>query len=304
VKPDGQTHPTVAGIPISHPERLIYPDLNIRKLDLARFYEAIADWIVPHVRGRPLTLVHCPNGMLGECRYMRHNKAWGPAALRRVRIREKTKVGEYLVAEDIAGVVALIQMGMIEIHTWNATADDIERPNRIIWDLDPGPEVTWPQVVSAARAVREVLNALGLESWVKTTGGRGLHVVVAIVPQRDWSECLAFSRAVADLLVRSNPRLYTTTFAKRGRESKILIDYLRNNRTNTSVSGFSSRARSGATVSLPIRWDELGARLHPEAFTVATVPRRVARLRSDPWSGYWTARQRLTKGIIQAVRQG
>jgi len=232
---------------------------------------------------------------------MRHTKAWGPAALRRVRIREKTKVGEYLVADDIAGVVALIQMGMIEIHTWNATADDVERPNRIIWDLDPGPEVTWLEVVSAARAVRDVLNALGLESWVKTTGGRGLHVVVSIVPQRDWSECLTFSRAVADLLVRSEPRLYTTAFAKRGRESKILIDYLRNNRTNTSVSGFSTRARPGATVSLPVRWDELGARLRPEAFTVATVPHRVARLRSDPWSGYWTARQRLSKAIIQAV---
>jgi bifunctional non-homologous end joining protein LigD len=303
MKPETRANPTVAGIPISHPERIIYPALNIRKIDLAYFYEAIADWIVPHVRGRPLTVVHCPNGMLGECRYMRHTKAWGPAVLRRVRIREKTKVGEYLVADDIAGVVALIQMGMVEIHTWNVTVEDVERPNRIIWDLDPGPEVTWVQVVYAARALRDVLNELGLKSWVKTTGGRGLHIVVSIVPQRDWSECLTFSRAVADLLVRLDPRFYTTAFAKQGRESKILIDYLRNNRTNTSISGFSTRARLGAAVSVPVRWDELGERLRPEVFTVATVRRRVARLRTDPWSGYWTAHQRLTNAIVQAVRR-
>jgi DNA ligase D-like protein (predicted polymerase) len=176
--------PVVAGIRISHPDRVIYPDLDISKLQLARYFERIGGWILPHVRGRPLTLVHCPAGLGGPCRFLRHAKVWGPDALRRVRIREKTKIGEYLVADTVSAVVALAQMGIVEIHTWNSTVDDVERPNRLVWDLDPGPEVTWRQTVAAARLLRGVLDTLGLASWVKTTGGRGLHVVVPITPDR------------------------------------------------------------------------------------------------------------------------
>jgi len=292
--------PVVAGVRISHPDRIIYPAFDLTKLDLVRFYESIGNWVVPHVKGRPLTLVHCPNGMLAECRYMRHTKAWGPTALRRVKLREKTKTGEYLVADDIAGVIALIQMGVVEIHTWNSTIDDVERPNRIIWDLDPGPDVSWAQVVAAARAVRAVLDILKLESWIKTTGGRGLHIVVPITPQRDWSECLTFSRAVADVLVRAHPDRFTTAFAKQGRESKILIDYLRNNRTNTSVAAYSTRARMGATVSVPLTWSEL-ARVRPERLTVKTVDERLKRVRADPWQQYWTTRQRISDAVLKAV---
>jgi bifunctional non-homologous end joining protein LigD len=188
---------------------------------------------------------------------MKHAKQWGPQALRRVRIQEKTKIGEYLVADSISAVVALVQMGIVEVHTWNSTTADLERPNQIIWDLDPGPAVTWTQVVTAARLVRAVLKSLGLVAWVKTTGGRGLHVVVPIRPTRDWTECLAYARAVSEVLVRADPQVYTTTFAKRGRERKILLDYLRNNRTNTSVGAFSPRARAGAPVSVPVDWREL-----------------------------------------------
>jgi bifunctional non-homologous end joining protein LigD len=247
---------TVAGIRISHPDRLIYPGLGISKIQLARYYEEIGDWIVPHVAGRPLTLVHCPAGLAAPCIYLKHAKAWGPNALRRVKIREKTKVREYLVADSLEAVVSLAQMGIVEIHTWNSTADDIERPNRIVWDLDPGPDVTWQQVVKAAGLVRAVLKTLGLTSWVKTTGGRGLHVVVPIKAARDVAQCLAFSRDVSEAIARTDPHLYTTTFAKRGREGKILIDYLRNNRTNTSICAFSPRARAGATVSMPLDWGE------------------------------------------------
>src|SRR5687768_17048572 len=247
----------VAGIRVSHPDRLIYPDLGISKIALARYYEAMERWIVPHVRGRPLTLVHCPAGISAPCRYLKHAKAWGPSALRRVRIQEKTKVGEYLVADSVSGVVALAQMGIVEIHTWNSIADDVERPNRIVWDLDPGPQVGWKAIVAAAKQLRNVLTTLGLASWVKTTGGKGLHVVVPIARTLDWSECLAFSRLVSELLARTDPTAYTTSFPKKGRERKILIDYLRNNRTNTSVCAFSPRARPGAAVSMPLAWREL-----------------------------------------------
>jgi bifunctional non-homologous end joining protein LigD len=294
------SRPIVAGVALSHPDRLIYPELGLSKFDLARYYEAIAEWVVPHLIGRPLTLLHCPRGMAGPCLFMKHAKQWGPDALRRVRIQEKTKIGEYLVADSISAVVALVQMGVVEVHTWNSTTADLERPNRIVWDLDPGPAVTWPQVVTAARLVQAVLKTLGLAAWVKTTGGRGLHIVVPIKPTLEWTECLAYARAVSEVLVRANPQMYTTTYAKRGRERKILLDYLRNNRTNTSVCAFSPRAREGAPVSVPVAWRELSGR--PERWTLQTVPRRLRRLRSDPWAGYWTSAQTLSRVAIEALR--
>ena len=291
----------VAGVRISHPDRLIYADLGISKIQLARYFDDIAEWIVPHVAGRPLTLVHCPAGLAAPCNYLKHAKAWGPNALRRVKIQEKTKVGEYLVADSRAAVVSLAQMGIVEIHTWNSTIDDIERPNRIVWDLDPGPLVTWKQIGQAARVVQGVLLTLGLRTWVKTTGGRGLHVVAPLTPVRPVAECLDFSRAVGEAIVRTQPSLYTTTFAKVGRERKILIDYLRNNRTNTSIAAFSPRARPGARVSMPIDWDDLDT--PPERWTLTTVRKRLKRMRVDPWRDYWDAAQEISTASFEAIQQ-
>jgi bifunctional non-homologous end joining protein LigD len=295
------TSPTVVGIRISHPDRVIYPDLGISKIQLARYYERIAEWIVPHVAARPLTLVHCPAGIAAPCHFLKHAKAWGPNALRRVRIQEKTKLGEYLVADSIEAVVSLAQMGVVEIHTWNSTVEDVERPNRLVWDLDPGPDVAWKQVVKAAELVRDVLRTLKLTSWVKTTGGRGLHVVVPLKPKRAVSECLEFSRAVSEAIARLDPRSYTTAFAKAGRERKILIDYLRNNRTNTSVCAFSPRARPGAMVSMPLDWNELGD--PPRRWTLLTVPKRLARVGADPWADYWKGGQTISAVITPAERR-
>jgi bifunctional non-homologous end joining protein LigD len=293
--------PVVAGVGISHPERVVYPAERLTKLDIARYYAAIADWIVPHVRGRPLTLVRCPEGLDGDCFFMKHSQVWAPAALRRVRIQEKTKVGEYLIADAVPGVVGLAQMGVLEIHTWNSVFEDLERPNRIVFDLDPGDEVAWRDVVAAARQVRRLLEAIDLQCFVKTTGGRGLHVVVPVQPHAGWSECLAFSRALSEALTRAQPDRYTTDFARAGRTRKILIDYLRNNRTNTSIAAYSTRARAGAPVSVPLRWDDLRAGLDPASFTVRTMPRRLERLAADPWEAYWPCRQRLTATRLRAV---
>jgi bifunctional non-homologous end joining protein LigD len=294
----------VAGISLSNPDRMMYPDLEVTKLGLARFYENIAEWIVPHVKGRPLTLVRCPKGMVDPdgCQYMKHSGVWAPPALRRVHIPEKKKVGEYLVADHLAGVVALVQMDVLEIHTWNSLAGpDIERPNRLVFDLDPGPDVQWGAVITAARLLRDTLAALGLESFVKTTGGRGLHVVVPLVPERPVDECLAFSRNLSAAIARRDPESYTVAVPKAGRERKILIDYLRNNRTNTSVAAFSTRARPAAPVSVPITWEELSPRLASDHFTMTTLPRRLARLRRDPWASYWKSKQRLTAAILAAA---
>ena len=231
---------------------------------------------------------------------MKHAQGSTPPALRRVRIREKTKVGEYLIADDAAGIVSLVQLGVLEIHTWNSTFEDVERPNRLVIDLDPGPEVEWPQVIAAARSVRAALEALDLESWVKTTGGRGLHVVAPLEPHADWSDCLAFSRALSEALERAEPGRYTTEFSKARRTRRILIDYLRNSRGSTSVAAYSTRARLGAPVSVPLRWEELRASVQPGSFTAASVPARLDRV-DDPWKGYWTCRQRLTKQRLKAV---
>src|SRR5689334_9769247 len=294
------TDAVVRGVRISHPDRIIYPALDFSKLDLVNYYDRVGDLILPHVIDRPLTLVHCPDGLNAPCNYMRHRKVWGPDVLRRVRIREKTKTGEYLVVDDVKGVIALAQIGVVEIHTWNSTSKDVERPNRLVWDFDPGPDTKWADVVKSAKAIRELLKTLGLQSWLKTTGGHGLHVVVPIVPHRQWDECLEFARAVASALAATDPSLYTIAFAKQGRESKILIDYLRNNRTNTSVCAYSARARESATVSMPIDWSQLSTKLKPEKFTVATVGKKPI---ADPWRDYWKAKQKISKTAFEAVQR-
>lgn len=288
----------VRGVRISSPDRIVYPKLGLTKLDLVNYYDRVAERMFPHVQDRPLTLVHCPEGLQKPCNYMRHRRVWGPDVLKRVNIKEKTKVGEYLAVVNLEGIVALAQMGIVEVHTWNSTIHDVERPNRLVWDLDPGPDVKWKAMVDAAMAVRDLLETLGLQSWVKTTGGRGIHVVAPLTPQRAWDECLAFAKAVAGALMRTDPSLYTISFPKQGRERKILIDYLRNNRTNTSVAAFSARAREGAAVSLPVGWRQLTPKLKPESFTVLTISKKAT---ADPWRDYWTCKQRVSAAAFSAI---
>jgi bifunctional non-homologous end joining protein LigD len=295
--------PVVAGVRISHPERVVFPDAGFTKLDLARFYETIADAALPHLVGRPLTLLRCPDGAGPSCVYMRHGRVWTWPALRRVSIPEKHKIGEYLVVEDLAGLVSLVQMDILEIHTWNSVADDVERPNRIVIDLDPGPEVRWSAVVAGARRVRAVLQALELVPFVKTTGGNGLHVVVPLRPVHDWSACLAFARAVAEVLVRDDPATFTTSLPKADRADKILLDYLRNNRTNTSVAAFSTRASGRGPLSVPITWEELQTIGSSNRYDVRNVRGRIARLRRDPWRDYDDSAREIPAGALDALRR-
>lgn len=287
----------VAGISISHPERILFPELGVTKADVARYYERVAERMLPHLVGRPLTLLRCfdtleydaPGGKAG-CMMIKHAKAWGPSALRRVNITEVHKTGEYLVADDGAGLVSLAQMGVVEVHTWNARAEAPYLHDRIVLDVDPGSRVGWPAVMEAALRLRVLLKERGLESWVKTTGGRGLHVVAPVAPS-NWEVCLTFARAVADALVAEAPGRYTVAMPKAGREAKILLDMLRNNRANTSVAAYSLRARRGAPVSVPLSWDELVPQLEPASLTLASIGARLAN--PDPWSAFWKVRQRL-----------
>jgi bifunctional non-homologous end joining protein LigD len=283
----------VAGVRLTHADRVLYPDPGITKRALAEFYESIADSILPHVVGRPLTLVRCPEGLAKECFYMKHSGVWAPPALRRVKIKEKTKTGEYLVVDDLAGIVSLVQMGILEIHTWNSLAEGVEEPNRIVFDLDPGPAVPFDKVMAGARLVRDSLRSVGLESFVKTTGGKGLHVVVPLGPGHGWDETFGFSELVAAQIVKQDPRTYADSMPKAGRQSKILIDVLRNNRGNTSVAAYSTRARPGAPVSVPLAWEELQRGLRPDAYTVENLHQRLGSLKADPWARYFKLRQKL-----------
>jgi bifunctional non-homologous end joining protein LigD len=307
--PHAEIRPIVASVGISHPERIVFPATGATKLDVARYYEAIAPWILPHLTDRPLTLVRCPNGVSAgaakrgpDCFYMKHSNVWAaPRGIRRVNIREKTKIGEYVIVDSLTALVGLVQMNVLEIHTWNSRAADIERPDRIVMDLDPGAAVGWRAVVAAAKVVRDLFAALDLAGFVKTTGGRGLHVVVPIVPRADWADCLAFARAFALALVRQRPETFTERFAKAGRSDKILLDYLRNNRTNTSIAAYSTRARPNGPVSVPVAWTELSRLATPDRFTMAKVPARLARMRADPWKAYRSTRQRLPRSAVRAL---
>ena len=285
----------VAGVRLTHADRVLYPAHGTTKLDLARFYESIAKWILPHLEDRPTTLVRCPEGAHKQCFYQKHVGYWAPESVRRVKIREKRKVGEYLVVDSLASLIGLVQIGILEIHTWNSVVRRLEQPDRVVFDLDPGPGVEWAQVIECARFIRETLHTLELESFVKTTGGKGLHVVAPLVPAASWDDASAFARAVAETAARANPRRYITSMAKAERKGKIFIDYLRNIRGATSVAAYSTRATPQATMSVPLTWDELSTRITSDHFTIVSLPKRLAGLTEDPWAAYWRTRQSLPK---------
>ncbi len=291
----------VAGVRITHADRPMFPSLGTSKEELAEYALAIAPWMVPHTRGRPLTLVRCFDGVEAPCAFMRHAHSWGPKALRRVHIREKTKVGEYLVADTAEALVALVQMDVVEVHTWNARIETLETPDRVVFDLDPGPGVGWEPVVAAAKLLRELLRLLGLESFVKTTGGVGLHVVVPLAPRAGWDECLAFARAVAQAMARVDPGQFTASMVKSVRPGKIYVDYLRNHRAASSVAAYSARAKPYAPVSVPIAWEELRPSLRSDGYTIENVLARVRAMKRDPWAGYDAARQRVTASLRKAL---
>ncbi|KYF77117.1 hypothetical protein BE17_09940 [Sorangium cellulosum] len=280
---------------------MLYPAQGITKRELALYYASIAERMVPQVKDRPLTLVRCPEGADRECIYMKHSKVWGPSALRRVTIQEKTKAGEYLVADSAEALVSLAQMGTLEIHTWNSTTSKLELPDRVVFDLDPDPSVSWDRVVAAALLVRERLTDLGLESFVKTTGGKGFHIVVPLAPRSGWDECLAFTKGLAGDIARRDPKGYTITVSKAQRKGKIFIDYLRNTRGATSVAAYSTRARPGAPVSTPLSWEELGPEVRADQFTIRNLPERLASLKEDPWARYGEVRQKITPAMLRAL---
>lgn len=290
------------GVRLTSPEKELYPDHGITKLELANYYHGVADWMLPHVVNRPLVLVRCPEGRLDESFYQKHPAAGTPENLRRIPIQEEKKTETYVVVDDPGGLLSLAQISAVEIHGWGARADQIERPDRLIFDLDPDPLLPWNKVVQAARQVRQFLEDLGLESFVKTTGGNGLHLVVPLERHHDWDEASHFCKRVAELIAAAAPRQFTAHMAKAARTGKIYVDYLRNVRGSTAVLPYSTRARAGAPVSVPLTWEELSDELPSDYYTIRNLFRRLSTLKKDPWRGIASVRQRLN-GPAKSVHQ-
>jgi bifunctional non-homologous end joining protein LigD len=283
----------IAGVTISHPDRMLFPEQGVTKRDLAKYYDTVADYILPHIVGRPLTLVRCPQGARGECFYQKHLTESAPNAVRGVPVQEKGKRSKYVVVDDLSGLISLVQIGVLEIHPWPATEEHLENPDRIIFDLDPGPGVEWADVIAAAREVRAELEQRKLQSFVRTSGGKGLHVVAPIQPRHSWDEVKEFSRAIAVSLTTRDPKRYVATMSKSKRKGKVFIDFFRNTRGATAVASYSSRARAGAPVAMPLRWEELGRTKSADQFTVVNTPRRLSSMKKDPWDSFFRLRQSL-----------
>lgn len=278
--------------PLTNPDRILYPEQDITKGDVANYYEAIHEWILPYIINRPLTLVRCPQGRQKKCFYQKH-LTHESENLYPIKIKDKEGSSTYLYLKDKKGLMELVQMGVLEIHPWGSRIKDVEKPDMITFDLDPGPEVEWKRVVKAAHFIREKLQLLKLESFVKTTGGKGLHVVVPIAPRHSWDELKTFSQNFVEALVQLKPKDYISKMTKAKRVGKIFVDYMRNQHGATAVAAYSTRAREGATVATPLAWEELTARLKPAAFTIKTVPTRLAKLKKDPWEDFFKVKQSL-----------
>jgi bifunctional non-homologous end joining protein LigD len=296
---DGAAH--VQGIRITHAARAVYPAPAITKLMLAEFYAAIAPHMAPHVARRPLSLVRCPDGVTGQRFFQKHVMPGTPAAAKRVAVPMKESIEDYIMIEDAAGLVALVQMSALEFHPWGSTIDDLEKPDRLIFDLDPDEGLSWDQVVAGAVAVRDLLQTLGLRSFAKTTGGKGLHVVVPVKPALEWDAAKEFTRVIVSLLVDAAPTLYTSSMAKKSRRGRIFIDYLRNGRGATAVAAYSTRARHDATVSVPVTWDEVEAGLRSDGFTVLNLPQQLRTRAADPWAELATTKQAIAARVLKKL---
>jgi bifunctional non-homologous end joining protein LigD len=270
---------------LTHPDRILWPDVKLTKEGLASYYERVADLILPHVVSRPLAILRCPGGRDAECFFQKHPSG---------------KRSSHLMIGDFDGLLSLVQIGALEIHPWGAPAGHLERPDRLVFDLDPGPGVAWRQVIEGAKAIRERLEGFDLSSFARTSGGKGLHVVAPLSGRTSWADLKAFARGIADDLVRRYPQRYVATATKTRRQNRIFIDWLRNARGATAVASYSTRARDGAPVATPLTWDELTKVRASDAFKVRGMPARIAKA-GDPWAGFFSLKQSIPPSALRTL---
>ena len=291
------------GVRLTSPDKVLWAGTGLTKLDLAQYYADHADLILPHLKDRPLSIVRCPEGADGECFFQKHTNSSTPEDIETVGIREKNgSTGQYLVVRTKKALVSTAQIGALELHVWGCRADDIEKPERIVFDLDPDEGLGFADIRAAAFEVRDVLDSLGLASFAMLTGGKGVHVIAPIARRNSWGEVKTFSHDLANRLAASAPERYVANMSKKKRKGRIFIDYLRNERGSTAVAPYSPRRRDGATVATPVSWDELKRMKSAGAFTIKTLGKRLKAMKGDPWECYAAAsRQSLSAARMKAV---
>lgn len=297
--------PVVAGVPITHPDRILYPEQGITKLDVARYYQQVADHLLPHLADRPLSLLRCPEGLDEECFFQKHPDKSFARDVPRTSIAEKQGGSStYLYVTSASDLVGLVQYGVLEFHPWGCTIHDVEKPDTLIFDLDPGPDLPWRAISQAATSLRDRLDSLGIASFLQASGGKGLHLVVPVKPKWGWDDMKAFTQGISEAHAADDPKNLTTNMSKAKRRGKVFIDYLRNGRGNTSIARYSTRARENATVATPMRWDELTPGATANRYTVNNLRRRLSALKADPWEGYEDTRNTISKRLLDQYRGG
>lgn len=276
---------------LSHPEKILFPTQGYTKQDLADYYDTVAEWIMPHVAERPLSFVRCPQGSKKPCFFQRHSGLGQSEHIIKLPIYKKEE--PYLMIKDAEGLRAMVQMGVLEIHQWGSHAKTWNKPDLLVFDFDPDEKLSFERVKEAALEIKKRLAKLKLKSFLKTTGGKGLHVCVPIKPQHDWDTIKQFCRALAETMAEDFPQKYTTNIRKEQRKGRIFVDYLRNGETATAIAPYSSRARDGAPVSVPLSWSELPALKSGNSWTIKTLPARLRKMKKDPWAEYFTTKQSL-----------
>jgi len=287
----------VGAIRVTHGERVIDPDSRLTKLDLVRYYESVSDWILPHLKGRPCSLVRGPKGVTGQLFFQKHGEKIGIPGIKELDASLWPGHDALLEVGSAQALVGAAQMNVIEFHTWNSTAKNIDKPDRMIFDLDPGTGTSWQHVQEAAMLVRGLLSELGLSSWLKTSGGKGLHVVVPLAPRLEYETVKSFSQAVVQHLAKTIPSRFVAKSGASNRVGKLFVDYLRNGHGATTAAAFSARARPGLGVSMPVSWDELAKLKSGAQWTIATAREHLSFQSADPWAGYWKEKQTLTAAM-------
>lgn len=295
---------TFGTVTLSSPDKVLYPEIGFTKLDLARYYESIASVMLPYVAKRPISLVRCPEGVDGERFFQRHAMKGMSKAIKQIAIPGGETKKPYLYIENEDGLFALTQIGTLEVHDWGVSLKKIDTPDRLVFDLDPDEDLDFAVLRAAAQEVRDFLAELGFKSFLKATGGKGLHLVAPLTPKAGWDEVKEFAKAVADALVTARPDRYTANPLKRTRVGKIFVDYLRNQRGGSSICNFSTRAKAEAPVATPLRWDELKRLDSGAPYDVKTLPARLNRLKTDHWEDFFTTRQSITAKAKKALGLG
>jgi bifunctional non-homologous end joining protein LigD len=270
-------------VTVTHPQRVVFPELRISKRDVADYYVQVAAWIVPELRDRPLSVLRCPGGAAQACFFQKHLTTGLGRHVRGVRLADSSGRQNYLCIDDVRGLLELVQMNTLEFHPWGAHAGTTGRADRVVFDLDPHASVPWKSIAAGAAHVRAHLASLGLTGFLRTSGGKGLHVVVPLRPAAPWIPVRTFARAVAETLTASQPDLFVAVAGEAKRGGRIFIDWLRNSRGATSIASYSLRARADAGVAMPLAWNQLAKLEGPHAFTIVNALAHIRRRRADPW---------------------